>query len=601
MKCIVAVIWLIMVLELMVSFPLRAEVPEFTPKITDVTVFKDGHALVMSRGSTKIEDGWCRTREVPVPVLGTFWAFVTDKNAEVDFVKAGFAETKEERPCLTFDEIIQINIGKRATIVEQPKDADAISHEGVLLGILQHESKQEVETSGTLPARYDEWGRYISDQQTQETKEEEIKSFASFVMVQTDLGTNLIKRENIRSITIADTTATTHTETKKVREISMHLVSQGEPLNRETEVGMIYLQKGIRWIPDYRIQLLDNGKANVSLQGTIVNDLADMENADLRLVVGVPSFIMKDNLSPLALREIERQLSSYFAPPARSVGGARLDFSNVMMSQAAAPVMRGETPSEGGPDIPNEGQQEDLFLYHKPGVTLKKGERAVVELLKVTVPYEDIYTWDIPPLPPMEMWRQVNQDQQRQMLNALTGAKAMHKIRFTNTGDVPLTTGPATIFKDGTPLGQQLLTYTSVKNKVDVPVTIATDLNTKKEEVEVDRKPNIRISGDDYTKVSLHGKLTVTNFKDRPVHIYVTRKTIGTVTSATANGKIVLSNVAEDTSYADIYANIYPWYWWPWPWWVYGVNSISEITWEATIPDGKSATFEYDWYYYYRY
>jgi hypothetical protein len=522
---------------------------------------------------------------------------VADKNAEVDFVKAGFVETKEERPCLTFDEIIQANIGKRATIVEQPKDADAIPYEGVLLGILQHESKQEVETSKTSPARYDEWGRYISNQQTQEIKEEEIKSFASFVMVQTDFGAHLIKRENIRSITIADTTATIYTETKKVREISMYLVSQGEPLNGETEVGMIYLQKGIRWIPDYRIQLLDNGKANVSLQGTIVNDLADMENIDLRLVVGVPSFIMKDSLSPLALREIELHLSSYFAPPASSSVGARLDLSNVIMSQAAAPAMRGETPSEGGPDIPSEGQQEDLFLYHKPGVTLKKGERAVVELLKVTVPYEDIYTWDIPPIPPMEMWRQVNQDQQRQMLNALTGAKAMHKIRLTNTGDAPLTTGPATIFKDGTPLGQQFLTYTSVKNKVDVPVTIATDLNTKKEEVEVDRKPNIRISGDDYTKVLLHGKLTVTNFKDRPVHIYVTRKTIGTVTSATENGKIVLSNVAEDISTGEIS----PWYWWSLPWWVYAANSISEITWEATISEGKSATFEYDWYYYYRY
>ncbi len=534
MRHIGAVIWLMMVLGLVAVFPPRADVPEFTPSITDVTVFKDGHVLVMSRGATKIEDGWCRTREVPVPVSGTFWAFTTDKNSEIDFVKAGFVKTEKERPCLTFEEIIQANTGKRATIVEQPKDADAISHEGVLLGVLQHESKQEVETSKTSPARYDEWGRYTSNQQIRETKEEEVKSFASFVMMQKDFGVHLIKRENIRSIMLADKNpATTHTETKKVREISMHLVSKGEPLNQETEVGMIYLQKGIRWIPDYRIQLLGDGKANISLQGTIVNDLADVENVDLRLVVGVPSFVMKDSLSPMALREMGLRLTSYFAPPARSSRGARLDLSNVMMSQAAAPVMRAETSSEGGPDFLAKGQQEDLFLYHKPGITLKKGERAVVKLLEVTVPYEDIYTWVIPPLPPREMWRHVNHDQQRQMLNTLTGAKAMHKIRLTNTGDTPWTTGPATIFKDDTPLGQQLLTYTSVKNKVDVPVTIATDLNTKKEDVEVDRKQNIKISGNIYTKVLLHGKLTVTNFKDKPVHIYITRKTIGTATSAT--------------------------------------------------------------------
>ena len=58
----------------------------------------------------------------------------------------------------------------------------------------------------------------------------------------------------------------------------------------------------------------------------------------------------------------------------------------------------------------------------------------------------------------------------------------MHCIRFTNTGDVPWTTGPAAIFKGDVLLAQQLMTYTSVRNKVDVPLTIATDLNTKKEE-----------------------------------------------------------------------------------------------------------------------
>jgi hypothetical protein len=190
----------------------------------------------------------------------------------------------------------------------------------------------------------------------------------------------------------------------------------------------------------------------------------------------------------------------------------------------------------------------------------------------------------------------MNQEQ-RKLLASLTGAKAIHCLRLTNNGEAPWTTGPATIYKDNTPLAQQLMTYTSRKNKVDVPVTTATDLNTRKEETEVAREPNISINGYPHTKVKLHGKLTVTSFKDKPVRITITRKTFGTATEATAKGRIVLSNALEDTSLAtgrDL------WVGWSWPWWWLDVNPLSEITWEATIPAGKMETFEYDWYYYMR-
>ncbi len=99
-----------------------AEAPEFTPKVTDVTVFKDGHALVMARGSVELKEGWCRTREVPAPVLGTFWAFAGDADARVDFVKAGFVEASESLPCLSLEQMIQANKGKKATVVEQGKE-----------------------------------------------------------------------------------------------------------------------------------------------------------------------------------------------------------------------------------------------------------------------------------------------------------------------------------------------------------------------------------------------------------------------------------------------------------------------------------------------
>jgi hypothetical protein len=577
-----------------------AAAAEFSPKITDLTVFKDGHVLVMARGEADLKDGWCRTREVPVPVLGTFWSFVERDGAQIDFVKAGMVEATETRPCLTFEEILKANVGKQVTITEQSKEGPAVVHSGKLRGILEHKADRESDVSHTTPVTYDRWsGRRTGGNTIRETRTAEATSMASFVMIETGKGVELIQRADIRGISLADKNpATTHTETKEVREIAVHATAKGKPLSGKAPVGMVYLQKGVRWIPSYRVELLEDGKARVSLRGTIINDLADFENAHLRLVVGVPSFIMKDTLSPVALREANLYLSSYFRPPSRSGTGAQFNYlSNAMMSQVAAPVaQRGGPQPAGGPDIPAEGQMEDLFLYDKTGVSLKKGERAVVHLLDVTVPYEDVYVWEVPFVPPRELWRHVGSNERNQLARRLTGAKAMHKVRLTNTGKTPWTTGPATVFRGYTPLGQQLMTFTSIQNKVDLPITIAVDLNTKKEETEVNRERKaLRVNGHDYSKITVKGKLTLTNFKTKPVKLSVQRQVVGAVTEANLDAKILRSNTAEG---AGLTFEDYYWWRWGWPWWWLHLNPLTEVNWETTVPAGKAATFEYTYYYY---
>jgi len=569
------------------------ETPELKPAITDITVFKDGHALIMARSKVKLDDGTVRTRDVPAPLLGTFWAFVTDKNARVEHVRAGFVKTSKDRACLTFDEMLEANVGRNVKITEKPD----VQHSGKLLGLLEHEDRKDVRASRTEPAGYDMRGRYIRSRTVTASQEQETKQKASFVMLSTGKGVKLIKRENIKNLEIeGDKPATTHTEAGKAREISMYITSGAKPAVGDYELGVVYMQKGVRWIPNYRVELLAGGKARISLQGTIINELADFENANLRLVVGVPSFIMKEQLSPLALREIGINLSSYFQPPRRGRRGSQYGYlSNAMMSQRAGPSRAPAAPPAGAAAFPGQGRQEDLFLYHKPGVSMKKGERMVVQLFEETVSYKDIYTWDVPPVPPRQTWRYVNRDQQLQMLRALTGAKAVHQARLENKSKFPWTTGPATIYRDGTPLAQQLLTYTSVNNSVDLPITIATDLHTSKEDAEAKRERNHNFGGRNYGKVLMNGKLTVKSFKDEDVHIIVKRRLFGTATKASTDGKIKLLNVMEEASWS----NAYPWYS-SWPSWWYNVNTMSEIVWEFELEKGKSVTLECGWQYYYR-
>ena len=331
---------------------LAAEVPEFTPKITEVTVFKDGHALVMARGQAKLAGGWCRTRAVPAPVLGTFWAFAGDPECEVGLVKAGVVPTEETRPCLTLEEMIQANKGKRATVTEQaPGTAagSAATYEGVLLGLVQQETPRE--GAAGPAAGGEEVANYVRTVRGDDEPPEKSKALSSFIMVETQTGVALIRRENIRSVVLADKKpATTMAQPKQTREIAFHVASKGKPADGEREVGLVYLQKGLRWIPDYRIELLADGKAKLLLQATVLNELADLADAEVRLVVGVPSFLMENELSPLALRETPPQLSSFFGPTTRGGRAPRLTMSNTMRSQVVAPVDQG--PAMAGANLP---------------------------------------------------------------------------------------------------------------------------------------------------------------------------------------------------------------------------------------------------------
>ncbi len=591
------------------AMALAADVPAFTPKVTDVAVFKDGHALIAARGKASLRDGWCRTDDVPVPVLGTFWAFTQDEAERVDFIKAGFVEAKRARPCLNIYEMLQVNQGKRVRLIEQTGKGEDRTHEGTLLGILRHEPERSAASSATPSVAHSGFSLHGRRPSAASVQPGAAAQLASFVMVRADDGVHLVNRDGIRSIVLTDgAPVTDYAEMRKVPQIQMHLTADGRPGDRECPVGLVYLQKGIRWIPGYRVELLDDARARVSLQATLINDIVDLTDANVRLVVGVPNFLFKDHLSPMALREQPVPLSHYFNPPARGNASHRgrrgelaMSMSNVLISQVAGADRGQQAAAAAGPDLPGEGRMEELFLYRKSGVTLKKGERAIVQLLRRTVGYEDIYTWKVPPFPPKALWQNANQQHQQELMAALSEAKAWHEVRLANPGPEPWTTGPATLFKDKAPLGQHLLTYTSAGNKVDVRMTVAPDINTTKTEVELSREDRLRIDGHNYIKVRMRGTLKAANFKDKPVRLRVSRLVFGTVTCTTPEGKVQQSNLLEDrTALAGArswWGSSHPWWWGYYPWWWWGVNTFSEITWEVTVQAGNTATFEYDWHY----
>ncbi|HNT35932.1 MAG TPA: hypothetical protein PKH07_13155, partial [bacterium] len=122
----------IVLVALIAAFPfsvMAQKTEDFASKVTDVAVFKDGHALVMTRAEALFDKGCCRTQNVPFPLIGTFWAFVNGAETEIQIVKSGFVEEQTSLPCMSFEDIIQANKGRSAVITESSR----ATHSGTLL------------------------------------------------------------------------------------------------------------------------------------------------------------------------------------------------------------------------------------------------------------------------------------------------------------------------------------------------------------------------------------------------------------------------------------------------------------------------------------
>ena len=134
------------------------------------------------------------------------------------------------------------------------------------------------------------------------------------VLFDTDDGVKAVNFDRILDITFKNTynTILPHEEFRNL--LTLKLDWQDDQPEKEADVGIMYLQKGIRWIPNYKISIDGEGNAAVQLQATLINELADLEDVTAHLVIGVPTFVFKDTLDPISLQETVAQLSQHFQP-----------------------------------------------------------------------------------------------------------------------------------------------------------------------------------------------------------------------------------------------------------------------------------------------
>ncbi|MBN2383343.1 hypothetical protein JXQ70_10705 [bacterium] len=556
--------------------------------VREVTVFKDGHAFVLHEGMMPVnQSGDVVLDYLPCPVIGTFWPFSADKRASLKAVTAGQHKVLVKYTSLDLVELIRANIGAEVMITEKTSEHDS-AYKAIILDIPER-SGEELEALSPPHS-----GEKLTQQ-------------SNLVLLKTSVGVKAVHLEQIQDITFLGEYKKQFPREEFRNLLSLDLDWAGQKPAQEAQVGLLYLQLGLRWIPNYRISLDGQGNARVTLQATLINELADLDDVTTHLVIGVPTFEFKETLDPISMQKELAELSSYFRHDARTAYG----LSNAIMTQQVMPVnYMNEGPGEAGtgrtldlgPEVAESASTEDLYVFTVNHITLRKGQRMVLTIAETTLPYEDVFSLDIPFAPPAEVWRHFDSSRQAELARLFSGPKVHHKIRLSNKAEYPLTTAPALILRDERVLAQGLMTYTAAGAETDLNITAAVNIQVKKQDNEVKRIPNaVTWQGDQYGRIDLKGTITLTSFQKKPIEVEVIRHVIGNVESVSHDGRIEMVNVFEDASFSTG-SNVYPywWGWFSWPWWWSHFNGIGRITWTVQLEPDKPFDLLYSWNYYWR-
>ncbi len=433
------------------------------PRTTSVSVFKNGLGFFMREGEVELNDGWCAAKQIPPATFGTFAIYAHSPDQLVDIVGSGTGETIE------FDDKDKPN-----TYLARYERLEAMRNLSLVLTYRRH-GKDSV-ASGRLVSVGDE-----------------------FAVLESDSGMSVVPIDGLTRIQVADL------------PLRVHVSSEESQAASKSKLGMAYLRKGITWIPEYTLRVLDDETAELTLRGTLVNDAEDLIHTDVNFVVGVPHFVHTDFLSPLAIGQALRTIGTAVAPPefmSQVMSRAAITSNQIAVDQFEIPnAAREEMPDRGSmsdpmagklPDI-GESTAADMTVYTVRNLTVRRGEKAMVTLFKQRIKYSHFYRWSPP-------------------------QKPEHFLLLANSSDHAWTTGPCLTLHGNQPMSEDMLRYTPVNARCDIEVTTAVNLAHDRKEAEVERQKKAHQPHNNLyflDRVVLKGDLKIRSFEKTPVLVAI--------------------------------------------------------------------------------
>ncbi|MET0753378.1 MAG: hypothetical protein ABWZ66_08390 [Pyrinomonadaceae bacterium] len=497
----------------------------FSPDVKRVAVFKNGYAFTYREGEAQTNNGWVYTNNTPVGVLGTIWGYSTSPNVRVMQLLASENEKREMERVTDIAEILLANEGARIRFID--------NYNKPFEGTYEIVSRNR---NFALPVPR-------TDSYTDEYREDQVT-----IALKTETGLMFFNANAIRNIEIVG-----QPKMEKIRiskENRLALKVEGAKDGERVNLGVAALERGIRWIPAYRVEVKGSPvkEAKLELEAMLINELADLKNSEIFFVVGVPHFLFQETMSPLSMNTAFAGVSSYFQAGTRN--NRRDTYSNAIMSQVVNYQVDGADSSndeDATPTVSNEERSntfsaEQLFLYQASDITLKKNERASLRLFSLTVPASEVFEWTLNDAPnTTQRYLDYSGNSNSTPLLQDLSSKVWYALRLKNQTGMPWTTAPALSFREWKPMGQDMLSFTPVGGENILRITPATEVigtHTLEEKARV--QAQIRYAGSTYSfdLITVEGTIKLKNIKKETVEVVLTRNLIGDVVSATDAGKI---------------------------------------------------------------
>jgi hypothetical protein len=493
-----------------------ADAPETELKTVSVAAFKNGLGFFVKQGNAKLTNGEGRLAFVPNATLGTLWMAPNDPAVSMDELIAYHYEktTPKARIATSLDEVLAANVGKTVTVTYNQKD-----YSGEIL------QNQKPEPVAVVPLH--------SDDEFSSGNAVRPETANHLLLLKVDGKVLAFNRSGISLIALSQTPNLQWTlqEPTAAKALRFKLKGAGE----SAAMTMGYLQKGIGWTPSYLISLKDAKTASLTMQAVITNDAEDLNNADFFFVVGFPNFAYSDTPSPMALQQSLAQMMNSM----RNESASKVAYSNVNSQMMAAADSDGSAPSFSTTKSELEGSaEEDLFLYKRSGVTLAKGERATYNVFSGDISYEHIYEWEVSNRSQVDAWGHAQNQYNQSPSDREIKNNVWHSLRLKNSTKFPWTSAPTMVTSGLKPVSQDTLVYTPQGASTNLKLTIATDIRTNQEELEVARDRNVPCRhSNNCDVVTVEGKLTVKNYKTKDALVSITKKFTGAMLTASDNGK----------------------------------------------------------------
>ncbi|MBC7797173.1 MAG: hypothetical protein H7Z37_09905 [Pyrinomonadaceae bacterium] len=534
--------------------------PSFKPEIKRIAIFKNGYAYTYREGEAQTANGWAYTTNVPVGVFGTVFGYTTNPNLRVTKLLASETERRDVERIENLTDFLLANENSRARFTLNYSTRIVENGTSISTNKIVEGSYQVIGFNGNFLASekiVDNPNSYLRLDQNQTS-----------VIVKSETGTLYLPVSQIQSVEILGTTRTEKPTLTKENRLAIKLNNDNAG---NVNIGIAALERGVNWIPAYRLELKGEPakEAKLELEANFVNNLSDFNDAEMFFVVGAPSFLFQNQLSPLSVKagfeNISNEINVRAARPMSRDKDSGVNFatgssvgrlnSTLDVATEVAPTIDEEERGEGS-------KAEQLFLYKTSNVTMKKGDRASLRLFSLTVPCSEVFEWTIDDAPQTDNYIASGQ---LESLPAFA-SRFWYGLKLKNTTGMPLTTAPALVFKDANPLGQGLLTFTPVANEKVVRVSPATEIiGTHKlaETARATEQRKINGAATTFNVITIEGTIKITNVKTEPVEVVITRNFSGKVTSASDGGK---------TTREGLNPNAF--------------NPISTVTWNLTAPSG---------------